>query len=96
MSGQRILIQKTVGGTRLTIGEPGNRALLVAYAHHDTPIDEAVVIATTAWLNDEPISTRNWGPTAYTQCEAALRKLLPWTFRTPTAAPQRADQAVAA
>lgn len=84
-SGARILIERAGFGTRLTVGEPGNRALLVAYAHHDAPADEAVVIATTAWLNDVAISTRNWGPTAYTQCDETLRKLLPWTFRARAA-----------
>ena len=45
-SGARILIERAGCGTRLTVGEPGNRTLLVAYAHHDAPADEAVVIAT--------------------------------------------------
>lgn len=84
-SGARILIERAGCGTRLTVGEPGNRTLLVAYAHHDAPADEAVVIATTAWLNDEPISTRNWGPSAVMQCDETLRKLLPWTFRARAA-----------
>lgn len=93
MSGQRIEIGRISGKPALTITDR-HRSTLTVYAACGGQPTMAVV---NAWAGDDYIAGLSiTGSVAEIHTERALRKLLPWAFRTPTAAPQRADQAVAA